>query len=235
MLLSHPVWHVAEAAASLLASLARLHWSEISRWLDDWLEAPDPLGWRLHYGAIEAAFCVFRFDDRRPTRFEKALERFAASPNPRIWSLCAEDAADIVLKDRELNVESIDYAAYQEYVRTWIGLFRSSIETRRSTARKPWRSCTPTSRRSGTRRSTSVRSSLPTLPSARFSKAIRPGSSCRGGNSSLGFRRIWLDCQKPRRPRVSRLEGPSERTFRTIPAEDCRGGESLFPKRSRNR
>ncbi len=122
LLLSHPIWHVAEAAASLLASLARAHWLEISRWIDEWLQAPDPFGWRLHYGVIEAAFCIFRFDDQPATRFERALIRFAASPNSRLRSLCAENAASIVLKDREFGVESIPHATFHdEYVRAWIG------------------------------------------------------------------------------------------------------------------
>lgn len=67
LLLSHPIWHVAETAASMVASLARYDIDMVREWVTAWLSERG--NWRLHYGAIEVAFCIFQFDSS-PAVFE---------------------------------------------------------------------------------------------------------------------------------------------------------------------
>jgi hypothetical protein len=110
---SHPLWAVAETAASSLASFAEKDFQKraiVSALFDD------PY-WRVCFGAIETAYQLVDFD--RFTLFRAAVQRFYAHGNSRVRALCAENLVaymlDCLPPVRERYLEEFDAA-----VRRWI-------------------------------------------------------------------------------------------------------------------
>jgi hypothetical protein len=90
ILFAHPIWSVAEAAASVLSALSKTD----LRCLDIIDELLGDENWRVQYGANEAAFAV---GTRHEAVFHDAVRRLYDHKNPRIRGLCAENLISVML------------------------------------------------------------------------------------------------------------------------------------------
>jgi hypothetical protein len=110
---AHPLWAVAETAASVLASVAEKDFQKrsiVAALFDD------PY-WRVCFGAIETAYQLIDFD--RFTLFRDAVKRFYGHESSRVRALCAENLIAYMLDcapaARERYLEEFDAP-----VRRWI-------------------------------------------------------------------------------------------------------------------
>jgi hypothetical protein len=90
ILFAHPIWSVAEAAASVLSALSKTD----PRCLDIIDKLLGDENWRVQYGANEAAFAV---GTRHEAVFHDAVRRLYDHWNPRIRGLCAENLISVML------------------------------------------------------------------------------------------------------------------------------------------
>ena len=90
ILFAHPIWSVAEAAASVLSALSKTD----PRCLDIIDKLLGDENWRVQYGANEAAFAV---GTRHEAVFHDAVRRLYDHANPRIRGLCAENLISVML------------------------------------------------------------------------------------------------------------------------------------------
>ncbi|HLH91129.1 MAG TPA: DUF4062 domain-containing protein [Xanthobacteraceae bacterium] len=90
ILFAHPIWSVAEAAASVLSALSKTD----PRCLDIIDKLLGDENWRVQYGANEAAFAV---GTRHEAVFHNAVRRLYDHANPRIRGLCAENLISVML------------------------------------------------------------------------------------------------------------------------------------------
>jgi TIR domain len=87
---AHPVWAVAEAAATMLSRLIE---SDSGR-LEIIGDLLDDANWRVQFGANEACFAV---RESFPRTFEDSVHRFHAHPISKIRGLCAENLFSRIL------------------------------------------------------------------------------------------------------------------------------------------
>jgi hypothetical protein len=92
LLFAHPLWDVAETAASVLSSIIEVDPDQkrIVTTLFD-----DPY-WRVRFGAIETAYMLVTVD--RMETFRQAVDRFCDDKNSRVRALCAEDLVAYILE-----------------------------------------------------------------------------------------------------------------------------------------
>jgi hypothetical protein len=112
---SHPLWEVAENAASSLAAFAERDFQKreiVSALFEDSY-------WRVCFGAIETAYQLVDFD--RMTLFREALtaKRFYEHPNSRVRALCAENLIAYML-DCPQDVRARYLEEFDAAVRRWI-------------------------------------------------------------------------------------------------------------------
>jgi hypothetical protein len=100
LLFSHPLWDVAETAASVLSSLIEVD-AEQKRIVIALFDDPY---WRVRFGAIETAYMLVTVD--RMETFRQAVNRFCDDPNSRVRALCAEDLVAYILERPPLLRES---------------------------------------------------------------------------------------------------------------------------------
>ena len=91
ILFAHPLWNVAETAASVLTSI--IERDERHKIIVNSLF--EHRYWRVQFGAIEAAYQLAATD--RMTLFGKAVRRFYAHENSRVRALCAENLIAYIL------------------------------------------------------------------------------------------------------------------------------------------
>jgi hypothetical protein len=90
LLFAHPIWAVAEAAATMLSLLVAKD-NKLIRIVGDLFENAN---WRVRYGACETAFILSR---KYPEVFYDSVRRFYNDPNCKIRGLCAENLFSHVL------------------------------------------------------------------------------------------------------------------------------------------
>jgi len=110
---AHPLWAVAEAAASVLSSIAEddpARRAIVSGLFDD----PN---WRVRFGAIEAAFAIRHLD--QAAAFFEAVRRFHNDPNCRVRALCAENLVAMIVVRGPVGSDQLlgDFAAE---IGTWL-------------------------------------------------------------------------------------------------------------------
>lgn len=110
---SHPLWEVAESAASTLAEFAEKDFQRRAIVTDLF---GDPY-WRVRFGAIETAYQLVDFD--RMTLFREAVNRFFNDGNSRVRALCAENLIAYVL-DCAPVVRARYLEEFDAAVRRWI-------------------------------------------------------------------------------------------------------------------
>lgn len=110
---SHPLWEVAENAASTLAEFAEKDFQCRSIVTDLFGDSY----WRVHFGAIETAYQLVDFD--RMTLFREAVNRFFNDRNSRVRALCAENLIAYVL-DCAPAVRARYLEEFDTAVRRWI-------------------------------------------------------------------------------------------------------------------
>jgi len=109
LLFAHPLWDVAENAASVLSGMPReVAAAHIRELLAD-------ANWKVRYGAIEAAFGIRYVDDYE--LFKKAVQEFHNDANCRVRGLCVENFTAQVL------------ACEPDERRRWCGDFATEIKT----------------------------------------------------------------------------------------------------------
>ena len=109
---SHPLWNVAEEAASELASFVEREPQMIS--IVETL-LTDPY-WRVRFGATETAYQLASADD--VGLFGDAVSRFYADPNARLRALCAENLIAHVL-DRPVGSRTDILNDFSDPIRFW--------------------------------------------------------------------------------------------------------------------
>jgi hypothetical protein len=130
LLFGHPLWSVAESAASVVAGLVReakttgeagVYIALIRK-----LFAPD-LPWRVRYGAMEAAFQI-RLDEVRKTdtffegkakTFFDGVKSFHHDPVSKLRGLCAENLFAIMLNASDKDREKCE-AEFDKEIRVWL-------------------------------------------------------------------------------------------------------------------
>jgi hypothetical protein len=113
LLFSHPLWDVAETAASVLMSLIEADQTkrEIVCALFD-----EP-NWRVRFGAIETAFQFAEID--RMALFAEAVRRFYGDGNSRVRALCAENLISYIL-ERPQALRADYLADYKPAIERWL-------------------------------------------------------------------------------------------------------------------
>jgi hypothetical protein len=111
---SHPLWNVAEEAASELASFVEREPQMISA-VETLLQESY---WRVRFGATETAYQLASGDDIG--LFGKAVARFHNDPNPRLRALCAENLIAYIL-DRHGDRRAKLLGDFSDAICCWIG------------------------------------------------------------------------------------------------------------------
>ncbi len=129
LLFGHPLWSVAESAASVVAALLRRAKSadgpretnEETRTYIDLVEAlfAHELPWRVRYGAMEAAFQIRLDEEQKHDSFFKGVEMFYADTSSKMRGLCAENLLSIMLNSN--GKQRINYEArFEREIRWWL-------------------------------------------------------------------------------------------------------------------
>jgi hypothetical protein len=95
LLLQHPMWEIAEAAASSIRNLYRGKSELIATLVHQGLETKE--SWRLRYGVVELAFS-FRLE--APDLWDLAVRKTYHDENARVRSLCVENTINAILACR---------------------------------------------------------------------------------------------------------------------------------------
>jgi hypothetical protein len=111
VLFAHPLWDVAEDAASVLSDMAPATARPVIAAL-----LSDP-SWKVRYGAIEAAF-GFRYVDNYEL-FSKAVRQFYNDPNCRLRALCLENFAAQALAS-EPDQRRRWCADFSQPIKSWV-------------------------------------------------------------------------------------------------------------------
>ena len=125
LLFGHPLWSVAEAAASVIADLyAGATEAKDRRAADDYhaaiAELLDPrLPWRVRFGAVEAAYQIRLDENPKMKTFAAGVRKFYNDPNSKLRGLCAENLVSVMLNAnsrRRLDIE----AEFTNEMRFWL-------------------------------------------------------------------------------------------------------------------
>lgn len=125
LLFGHPLWSVAEAAASVIASLyARADETEDDDARNDYhaaiAELLDPQApWRVRFGAMEAAFQIRLHERPKMKTFADGVHRFYHDQNSKLRGLCAENLISVMLNAN--NKHRLQLAAeFETEMRCWL-------------------------------------------------------------------------------------------------------------------
>jgi hypothetical protein len=113
LLFSHPLWDVAETAASVLSSLIEVD-AEQKRIVIALFDDPY---WRVRFGAIETAYMLVTVD--RMETFRLAVNRFCDDSNSRVRALCAEDLVAYILERPPLLRENY-LSQFSRAIQVWL-------------------------------------------------------------------------------------------------------------------
>ena len=130
LLFGHPLWSVAESAASVVAGLVREAKTpgeaEVYIALIRQLLAPH-LPWRVRYGAMETAFQIRLNEVPKPKTFFEGkaktffdgVKRFHNDPVSKLRGLCAENLFAIMLNASDADREKCE-AEFDKEIRAWL-------------------------------------------------------------------------------------------------------------------
>jgi hypothetical protein len=127
LLFGHPLWSVAETAASVAASLLREAKAEGKtaevRGYVEIIESlfEQQLPWRVRYGAMEAAFQIRLNDEPRHATFFKGVKdfRFYCDQSSKMRGLCAENLLSIILNASDKQRASFE-SQFEPEIRAWL-------------------------------------------------------------------------------------------------------------------
>jgi len=118
---SHPLWNVAETAASVLTSIIE---KETDRQQQDQARAivaqllfGAETYWRVRFGAVETAYQLIAFDNM--DLFGRAIDCFFKDRNSRVRALCAEDLVANIL-DRPPRLRAPVLKRFKKAIACWI-------------------------------------------------------------------------------------------------------------------
>jgi len=124
---SHPIWSVAESAATVLSSIVEEEhktFSEVARrrgtkpkrltLIEALLQEKD--NWRVQFGANEAAFAVRNVD---PELFYRSVEDFYNHPICKIRGLCAENLISVMVIVSPKTRNKL-YTRFKRQMRAWV-------------------------------------------------------------------------------------------------------------------
>jgi hypothetical protein len=111
---SHPLWNVAEVAASVLESMIE---ADRGKQAIVFALFDDPY-WRVRFGAVEAAYQLAEVD--RNALFGTAVKRFHRDENSRVRALCAENLIAYILERPTVRREQL-LKEFGVAIRSWIG------------------------------------------------------------------------------------------------------------------
>jgi hypothetical protein len=110
---SHPLWNVAEEAASVLEAMIQKDPGRQAIVFDLF---DDPY-WRVRFGAIETAYQHAEMD--RNALFGAAVKRFHSDANSRVRALCAENLIAYILERPAIRRKQL-LAEFREAIDAWI-------------------------------------------------------------------------------------------------------------------
>jgi hypothetical protein len=110
---SHPLWNVAEVAASVLQAMIQ---KDPGRQAIVFELFDDPY-WRVRFGAIETAYQHAEMD--RNALFGAAVKRFHSDANSRVRALCAENLIAYILERPAIRRKQL-LAEFREAIDAWI-------------------------------------------------------------------------------------------------------------------
>jgi len=124
LLLSHPLWAVAESGATMFLDLCRTdtkYFGLVDEFLDTESELdfkPGDPSWRFHYGVLDASFGVRLLDQGE--RFDKALWRFYKHPVSRVRGVCLDDFSALVREAKSLRERRKIVCKYKKVWMYWL-------------------------------------------------------------------------------------------------------------------
>lgn len=110
---SHPLWNVAEVAASVLEAMIQ---NDRARQAIVFDLFDDPY-WRVRFGAIETAYQHAEMD--RNALFGAAVKRFHSDANSRVRALCAENLIAYILERPAVRRKQL-LSDFREAIDAWI-------------------------------------------------------------------------------------------------------------------
>ena len=127
LLFGHPLWSVAETAASVAASLlskakANRETAEVRGYVEIIESLFDQqLPWRVRYGAMEAAFQIRLNDEPKHATFFKGVKdfRFYDDQSSKMRGLCAENLLSIILNASDKQRAAFE-SLFEPEIRRWL-------------------------------------------------------------------------------------------------------------------
>ncbi len=113
---AHPIWAVAETAATVLSTLIERDESAAAGRLDIIRSLLGDANWRVQFGANEAAFAARHFD---AAIFPDSIERFYNHWNCKIRGLCAENLTSVVLNSSLARRDEL-LRRYAAHISFWV-------------------------------------------------------------------------------------------------------------------
>jgi hypothetical protein len=125
LLFAHPIWVVAESAATTLISLLAVR-KDSPRFKEDWIGIVDTLladkNWRVQYGACEAAFIMSEhkeLHEQGTDLFHRVVRQFYNAPNCKIRGNCAENLFSFILNSSASKWPDL-IAGFDTEMRYWL-------------------------------------------------------------------------------------------------------------------
>ncbi|WP_315837152.1 tetratricopeptide repeat protein [Bradyrhizobium prioriisuperbiae] len=113
---AHPIWSVAESAATVLSLLVTRDHDKANERLQIITLLLDDPHWRVQFGANEAAFAVRHHDD---AVFHRSVERFYDHWNCKIRGLCAENLVALILNSGTAKRNDL-LRRHEKQIKFWI-------------------------------------------------------------------------------------------------------------------
>ncbi len=113
---SHPIWAVAESAATVLSSLVEREDKRDERIQIIHTLLGESENWRVQFGANEAAFAVRHV---APEVFDKSLDDNYTHKNCKIRGLCAENLISLMLNSSSKKRNSL-YVRFKPHIAAWV-------------------------------------------------------------------------------------------------------------------
>lgn len=124
LLFGHPLWSVAEAAASVIAELVREaakdgREQEKKAYLDAIESLFDEPHWRVRYGAMEAAYQIRLDETVTMTTFAKGVKLFYNDRVSKLRGLCAENLFSVMLNASDQRRKRWE-TEFDDQIRHWL-------------------------------------------------------------------------------------------------------------------
>jgi hypothetical protein len=125
LLYGHPLWSVAESAASLVAELIREAAADdrpkhpYIRVVTSFLDPDVDLSWRMRYGAMETAYQIRLNETPTMATFGKGVKDFYADPVSKLRGLCAENLFSVILNASDHRREQYE-KEFGVQIRRWL-------------------------------------------------------------------------------------------------------------------